>query len=345
MGRFNHCIGCGVVKQWVATAFVAGVLMGCGDRAATTDDGGAGAPNESAAGSEDGGELNLVMIPKATQATFWNQVRSGADKAAAELRVKLLWKGPARDNDRAAQKQVVQQFIGEGVDGILLAPTDSKALAPEASTAMAKGIPVLIFDSAIEGQQGKDFISFVATDNLAAGRMGGKKLMELIGEGGKAVLFRHMEGHQSTTNRETGALEEFKAGKADILMENRYSGETSSEAQNAALNMIDVLREADGIFASNQTASEGLLLALRQQNLVGKVKFVGFDSSPLLVDGLRKGEIDALVLQNPVKMGYTSVKMMVEHLRKQPLEPLVDTGAALATKENMDSAEIAELLK
>jgi ribose transport system substrate-binding protein len=343
MRLLNHCIGCGGVTQWVALLLLAGAAIGCGDQGGTSNGAAEEPATESAA--DDRGQPTLVMIPKATQATFWNQVRSGAEKAAAEFDVKLLWKGPARDNDRAAQKQVVQQFIGEGVDGIVLAPTDSKALAPEATTAMSKGIPVLIYDSAVEGEQGKDFISFVATDNLAAGKMGGKKLMELIGEGGKAVLFRHMEGHESTTNRETGALEEFKSAKAEILMENRYSGETSSEAQNSALNMIDVLREADGIFASNQTASEGLLLALRQQNLAGKVKFVGFDSSPLLVDGLRKGEIDALVLQNPVKMGYTAVKLMAEHLRKQPIEPLVDTGAALATKENMDSAEIAELLK
>ncbi len=240
---------------------------------------------------------------------------------------------------------MVQQFTGEGVDGILLAPTDSTALAPDVATASAKGIPVLIFDSAVDGQQGKDFISFVATDNLAAGRMGGKHLMELIGEGGKAVLFRHMEGHDSTAKRETGALEEFAAAKAMVLEKDRYTGETSTESQNTALNMIDVLREADGIFASNQTASEGLLLALRQRNLAGKVKFVGFDSSPLLVDGLAKGEIDALVLQNPSKMGYTSVKLMVDHLHNKNIDPVVDTGAHLVTRENMNDPEIAPLLK
>jgi ribose transport system substrate-binding protein len=285
------------------------------------------------------------MIPKATQATFWNQVRGGAEKAAAELGVELVWKGPARDNDRAAQKEVIQRFIAEGVDGILLAPTDSKALAPDVTAAAAKGIPVLIYDSAVEGQAGKDFVSFVATDNSAAGHLGGRALMNLIGAGGKAVLFRHMEGHESTTKREAGALDEFRAAKADILEENRYSGETAGEAQNTALNMIDVLRQADGIFASNQTSSEGLLLALRQRNLAGKVKFVGFDSSPLLVDGLKKGEIEALVLQNPGKMGYTAVKLMVDHLNKKSIEQQVDTGAALVTKDNMDTPEIAPLLK
>jgi len=314
---------------------------GCGD----SRSGDADRPSVEGRGMPEELQLKLVMIPKATQASFWNAVRRGAEQAADELDVDLQWKGPARENDRSAQKNVMQQFTGTGVDGILLAPTDSQALAPDVATAAAKGIPVLIFDSAVEGQPGKDFISFVATDNLAAGRMGGKRLIELIGPGKKAVLFRHMEGHESTTKRENGALEEFAAGQAEVLEKNRYSGETPTEAQNTALNLIDVLREADGVFASNQTASEGLLLALRQRNLAGKIKFVGFDSSPLLVDGLANGEIDALVVQNPAKMGYTAVKLMVDHLHNEKIEPAVDTGAFLVTKENMNDPEIAPLLK
>lgn len=329
-------------RRGVAWALLAVGFVGCGDKSTPSEDLGT---SEELAAAADETRIRLVMIPKATQASFWNSVRTGAEQAAKELDVDLQWKGPARDNDRSAQKNVVQQFTGEGVDGILLAPTDSTALAPDVATASAKGIPVLIFDSAVAGEQGKDFISFVATDNSAAGRMGGKHLMELIGEGGKAVLFRHMEGHESTTKRETGALEEFKAAKAEVLEQDRYSGETSTEAQNTALNMIDVLREANGIFASNQTASEGLLLALRQRNLAGKVKFVGFDSSPLLVDGLAKGEIDALVVQNPAKMGATAVKLMVDHLHQQKIEPTVDTGAHLVTRKNMNDPEIAPLLK
>jgi ribose transport system substrate-binding protein len=331
------------VSRWcIATFALVYMTAGCSEQSASPS-GGRNADASSAEGVE--GNLTLVMIPKATQATFWNQVRAGAEKAAQEAGVELVWKGPARDNDRAAQKEVMQQFTGEGVDGILLAPTDSRALAPEVRTATAKGIAVLIYDSAVEGQQGEDYISFVATDNSAAGHMGGKRLMELVGDGGKVVLFRHMEGHESTTKREAGALEEFKEAKADVLEEDRYSGETASEAQKTALNMIDMLSEADGIFASNQTASEGLLLALRQRNLAGKVKFVGFDSSPLLADGLKKGEIDALVLQNPGNMGYTAVKLMVDYLNEQKIDQQVDTGAALATKDNVDSPEIAALLK
>ncbi|HYO25941.1 MAG TPA: substrate-binding domain-containing protein [Lacipirellulaceae bacterium] len=287
------------------------------------------------------------MIPKDTQATFWNQVRSGADRAAKEFDVELTWKGPATGNDRGDQKTVFQQFTNEGVDGILLAPTDGVALAPEVRAASAKGIPVLIFDSGIEAEQGKDYISYVATDNTAAGRLGGKHLMDLVGQGGKTVLFRHMEGHASTSAREEGALAEFQAAQANVLEQNRYSGRNNGEAQNTAINMIDVLREADGIFASNQTASEGLLMALRKMNLAGKVKFVGFDTSTLLVEGLAKGEIDALVVQDPVDMGYQSVKLMVEHLKNPEAKPeaVVNTGVHLITRENMNEPEMAALLK
>ncbi len=294
---------------------------------------------------ESSDRLTLVMIPKGITTSFWNSVREGAEKARDEFDVDLIWKGPVRDNDRASQKQVMQQFTTSEVDGILLSATDKVALAPEVSTASKKGIPVLIFDSAVDGEPGKDFISFVATDNKAAGRMGGKHVMDLVGAKGKVILFRHMEGHQSTTDREVGALEEFAAGNAEILEQDRYSGETASEAQNTALNMIDVIRESQGIFCPNQSSSEGLLLALRQTNLAGKIKVVAFDSSPMLTEALRNGEIAAIVVQDPVRMGYLSVKMMVNHLHHQPIEPLVTTDAHLVTRENMDDPAINALLQ
>lgn len=302
-------------------------------------------PSADGGAASSGGRRKLVMIPKTTQSAFWNSVRKGGEQAAQEFDVELLWKGPSGENDRAGQKQVTQQFTNDAIAGILLAPTDSKALAAEVRSASAKGIPVLIFDSAVDGEVGKDFISFVASDNSIAGKLGGKHLMELVGKGGKTICFRHMEGHESTTKREDGAVAEMEAAGAEILLKDRYTGASQGEAQTTALNLIDVIRKADGIFTSNQTATEGVLQALRKTNLAGKVKFVGFDSSPQLVEGLRNGEIDALVVQDPVKMGYTSVKLMLEHLDGKTIEPLVVTDVQIATKANMDDPKIKALLE
>jgi ribose transport system substrate-binding protein len=296
-------------------------------------------------GGPSAGRPKLVMIPKATQASFWNAVRRGAEQAADQRKLDLTWKGPDRDNDRAGQKRVMQQFAGEGVDAILLAPTDSRALVPDAAAAMGQKIPVLIFDSALDGKVGQDYISYVATDNLAAGKLGGQHLMKLVGEGGKVILFRHMEGQQSTAEREDGALAEFDAAKAEILIKDRYTGQTADEAQRTALNMIDAIREADGIFASNQTSSEGLLVALKKNNLAGKIKFVGFDSSPMLVKGLADGEIHALVLQDPVTMGHTAVSLVADHLAGKPIDEHVSTECRLVTRDNMNDPEIKPLLQ
>jgi ribose transport system substrate-binding protein len=330
-------------------AALSGLVVGCAKESTSSDASagpdGAAAKRSAKTSSGDGERRTIVMIPKATQASFWNAVRRGAEKAAAEANVELIWKGPAVDNDRAAQKQVAQQFINQGVDGILLAPTDSKALVPEAQAAMAAGVPLLIFDSALEGEQGKDFIGFIATDNTAAGKLGGKHLMELVGEGGKTILFRHMEGQESTSNREQGALDEMRAANAEVLVENRYSGSNMGEAQRTALNLVDTIRKADGIFASNQTASEGMLVALQNNGLAGKLKFVGFDYSPILVEALEKGEIDSLVVQDPVQMGYKSVKTMVDHLNGKAIEPVVSTACHLVTRENMNDPEIKSLLE
>jgi ribose transport system substrate-binding protein len=116
------------------------------------------------------------------------------------------------------------------------------------------------------------------------------------------------------------------------------------EAKDSSMQMLDKLQEADGIFCPNESSTQGMLLALRQAGLAGKKKFVGFDASPTLVEGLNKGEIDALVSQNPTKMGYEGVKTIVASIKGEKVEPRIDTGCQLITKENVDAPEIKQLL-
>jgi len=297
---------------------------------------------EEAAG---GARLRIAMVPKGTTHTFWNTVREGAERAARELDVELIWKGPLEENDRAQQIQVVQQFVSQGVDGLLLAPLDHRALVQPVRQAKAKGIPVLIFDSGLDGTPGEDFLSFVATDNQVGGRLAGEHLAGLVGAGGKAVLLRYMVGSASTDERERGFLAAAEQRGVEILVDNRYAGATVGDTKTTVLNMIDSLRAADGVFASNESATHGLLLALRQEELLGDLAFVGFDASPPLVQALREGELDALVLQDPRRMGYLSVQTMVAHLRGEPVEPVVDTGVVLVTRETMDQPELRKLLE
>ena len=294
-----------------------------------------------------GGEKKrIAVIPKGTTHVFWKSVEAGAKKAGEELGVEIIWKGPLKENDRSQQIQVVQQFVSQGVSGIVLAPLDYKALVGPVKASQEKKIPVVIFDSGLDGKPGTDFVSFVATNNLKGGEMGGKELGRLLGDKGKVVVLRYQAGSASTDEREKGFLDAVKAAKEiSVISDNRYAGATAGEAKSQALNMLDDIRKADGVFCPNESSTLGMLLALRQEGLAGKIKFVGFDASPPLVEALQKGEIHALVVQNPRKMGYLGVKTIVAHINGEKVEATIDTGVALITKENLNTPEIKALLE
>jgi ribose transport system substrate-binding protein len=288
----------------------------------------------------------IVVIPKGTTHVFWKAVDRGARRAAEELDVEYEWKGPLKENDRAQQIQLVQQFISDEVDGIVLAPLDLQALVGPVRQAQAAGIPVVIIDSGLNGEPGEDYVSFVATNNRAGGRAGGEKLAELIDGAGDVVLLRYLVGSASTTNREEGFLESMaEAGDLNVLVDSQFAGATAGEAKTKALNMIDQIRAADGVFCSNESTTYGMLLALQQEGLAGQIRFVGFDASPPLVKALRAGEIDALVVQNPENMGYLGVQTLVKHRNGEAVDPVIDTGAVVVTRDNMDDPEIQKLLQ
>src|SRR5262245_988022 len=296
-------------------------------------------------GAARAGNTRVAVIPKGTTHLFWKAVEAGARKGAAASGLELAWKGPLVENDRAQQIQLVQQFVSEGVAGLALAPLDHAALAQAVAGAKQRGIPVVIFDSDLDGTPGVDFASFVATNNRAGGRLAGEHLAKLLGGTGKAVLLRYAVGSASTEAREAGFLEAVRAGGVEVVLDNRYAGATAGEAKDTALNLMDALRSAQGVFCSNESATNGMLLALEQMGLAGTIRFVGFDASPPLVKALREKKIDALVVQNPRRMGELAVTTLAAAVRGERVEPVIDTGAALVTPANMDEPAIATLLE
>lgn len=292
------------------------------------------------------GEVTIAVIPKGTMHEFWKSVHAGAVKASREENIKLVWKGPLKEDDLKDQIDLVQNFTAQGVSGIALAPLNDKALGNAVKTAVNAKIPVVVFDSDL---QGSDHSSFVATDNVAAGRLAGEHLAKLLGDKGKVILLRYQEGSASTENRERGFVEALKKHPAiELVSDNQHAGATTESAFSTSESLL-AAQKVDGsggygIFCPNESSTFGMLLALQKAGLAGKVKLVGFDSSEKLSEGLKSGAIDGLVLQNPFNMGYLAVKTMVRHLRGEKVEPRLDTGAQMVTRDNMASPEIKELL-
>jgi len=291
-------------------------------------------------------KLKIAVIPKGTTHDFWKSVHAGAVKAQRELKdVEIIFKGPEREDDREQQISLVQNFVSSGVSAIVLAPLDDRALVSPVRQATAAGIPVVIIDSGLAGEVGKDFVSFIATDNYKGGQLGGQRLAEVLGEKGKALLLRYQEGSASTVEREKGFCQALaRQPRVELVDPKRYAGATRATAQEAGENLLTRYGDVNGIFCPNESSTFGMLLALRSRGLAGKTRFVGFDASPGLVEALGKGELDGLVVQNPMKMGYLGVQTAVDHLRGKSVERLVDTGVVLVTKENMNQPEIRELI-
>ncbi|HYX81811.1 MAG TPA: substrate-binding domain-containing protein [Gemmatimonadales bacterium] len=297
--------------------------------------------------------VSIAVIPKGTTHEFWKSIHAGAVQAARELSeeqgatpVKIIWKGPLREDDREQQIQVVEGFASQGVQGIVLAPLDDRALARPVEEAKRAGVPTVIIDSRLESDA---IVSFVATDNYKGGQLGAQRLGELLGGTGKVLLLRYAEGSASTTERERGFLDELHAHypRVQVISSDQYAGPTRETAKRASENLLNRYGRdlaKGGIFTPNESSTIGMLLAMQDIGLAGKVRFVGFDASAILIDALRARQLDGLVVQNPMRMGYLGVKTMVDHLRGKQVPKVVDTGVMLVTPANLDSASTQALV-
>ena len=258
--------------------------------------------------------------------------------------MKVFWKVPLREDYRDQQIQVVENFTARNVDGIVLAPLDSQALVNPVHQAVASGVPVVVFDSDLKSDR---YLSFVATDNFKGGQMAGNHIAELLGGKGKIILLRYQVGSASTEAREAGFLDAIKAHPGlELISSDQYAGATRETAYQASQNLLNRYgRDVDGIFCHNETSTIAMTKALRDIDRAGgRVKLVGFDSGSQSVLDLKRGDVQALVVQDPLRMGYLGVKTLVEHLEGKKVEKRIDTGVVLVTGNNMTRPEVEALL-
>ena len=292
----------------------------------------------------------IAVIPKGTTHEFWKSINAGAFKARDELaaqgvKVDVIWKGPLKEDDRDQQIQTVENFITRRVSGIVLAPLDSQALVRPVAGAVRAKVPVVIIDS---GLKSESYVSFVATDNYKGGVLAGEHLGKLLGGKGNVILLRYAVGSASTEEREAGFLDTLKKKFPDIklISSDQYAGPTRETGYQASQNLLNRFsREVNGIFAPCEPPTIAMAKALRDRGLAGgKVKMVGFDAGSQSLADMKAGDVQGLVVQNPVKMGYLGVMTVVQHLQGKKVEKRIDTGVALVTKANMAQPEMAELL-
>ncbi|MFC2077085.1 ABC transporter substrate-binding protein [candidate division KSB1 bacterium] len=285
--------------------------------------------------------IQILVSPKGLTHSFWVTVKAGADSAGREIGADIIWKGPAQETAIAEQVAIVEDYINRGVQAIVIAATDSRALIPVLEKARARGIVVVTIDSGIESDLPA---SYIATNNVAAGEKAAEILAELTDSQGQVALLPFVPGAVSSIEREKG----FRQGLARFpdmeLVAVQYTQSDVATAMAVTEDILTAHTELAGIFAANEAGAIGASGAILARQLTDQVSLVAFDASPNEIDALESGVIDALVVQDPFLMGYLGVVTARMALDKEKPDPQFDTGVYIITRGNMNDSEIRRIL-
>jgi ribose transport system substrate-binding protein len=302
----------------------------------------------------DMAKIRIALIPKGTTHAFWQAIHAGALKAAKERGdVTILWKGPSQEDKRQEQQDIVERFTSERVSAIILAPCDRQSLVAPVEAALKKDIPVVIIDSGLELTQtikdSKKYLGYIATDNTEGGREAARHLLKLLEADvlktkakATVIMLPYQANSESTEKREAGFKEVMeKAAKVRFLINPEQAGALVSTAQDAADRMLVNYKDINAIFAPNESSTQGVLQALRSKTPQPAIKLVGFDGSDILIEGLKKGDIHGLVLQDPFDMGYQATLRAIDAVAgKMPVQLDAPTRLRVATASNLDDPVI-----
>lgn len=292
--------------------------------------------------------LTIALVPQGSLHQHWKFVQAGAKRAVADLNagganITLICKAPMREDDRDEQVEIVDRLLRDGVDGLVLAPFDSRFLVEPVERAARDGVVTVVIDSPLASS---NIASFVATDNRKAGALAADRVGKLLEQGGKVLLLRYQKSVGSTEAREEGFAERIRIYPAiELLRSEQYAGVTRDTAKRAAEALLQRHPDADAIFTPNESSTAGTLMALQALQQAGKTIFVGFDASELYVDTMRYQRIHGLVVQNPLLMGELGVRTLADHIAGKPVEKRIDIPAVMVTPENMDKPDIQKLLR
>ncbi len=284
----------------------------------------------------------ILVSPKGLVHSFWVTVKAGADSAGKEFHADVIWKGPTQETDIAGQIAIIEDYVNKDVDAIVLAACDAQGLIPVLDKAHQRGIPIITIDSGVDSDLP---ISFIATDNIVAAQKAAQKLAELIGEQGKVACIPFIPGAATSNWREQGFVSEIRKYPNIELLPIRYSQSEVAMGMAVTEDILTAHPDVKGIFAANEAGTIGVIQALKTKNKIGQVKVVGFDAAPNEVRALQAGEIDALIVQDPFKMGYEGVKAAVKALAGEAVPKRIDTGVYVVTRENLNHPEIQRLLQ
>jgi len=283
----------------------------------------------------------IGVVPKATSHLFFMAVHAGVKLAAAEFGFDIDWNGPQDETDHARQIQVVDAMVAQRVSALAISATDENTLSQAVQRAIDAGIPVSVFDSGVNAH---GYLTFVATDNLAAGVTAAERLAGLVQEKGKVGMVMHKPGGTSTMLREKGFESTMKKYPGITNAARQYGMADRAKARAAAENMLTAHPDMAGLFASSEASSLGAMQAIESRGLSGKVKLITFDTSDSHIASLKAGTIDLMLVQDSHRMGYEVVKSLAMKLQGGTSPARLDLPVQIIARADLTRPEVQALL-
>ncbi|MEO1988498.1 MAG: ABC transporter substrate-binding protein [Martelella sp.] len=287
----------------------------------------------------------IAVIVKTTNSNFWQNVNKGATAAVdGQSDITMTFDGPASESDIAAEVNMVDNAVNKGVAGIVLAPSDPDALVPAVKRANEAGIPVAIIDSALSDGGKGTYQTFLSTDNCAAGKLAADRMIELTGGEGKVAVMSYVAGVGSEIGRVGCFVDKIKADSKIEIVGPYYSQSQMATALNQTTDVLAANPDLKGIFGANEPTAVGMGRAIKQAGKAGQVAAIGFDGNKDLQDFVKDGTLNAILVQGSFQMGEKGVQAVMELMDGKSVEPQIDTGVVLVTKDNIDSDEAQNVL-
>ncbi|MGM0884658.1 MAG: substrate-binding domain-containing protein [Bacillota bacterium] len=288
---------------------------------------------------------HILFVPKTTgsQVEFWEVMRQGVNTAAEEFDVEVQVAGTLTESDIDGQIALLEQAIKDKPQVIILAATDYNRIVPVAKRIVAAGIKLITVDSGL-----RDGISssFIATDNYAAGQKAGQLLIDSIDQSelGPVAILNFVRGSAPAMERERGVRDSL-AGYSDIqVLDTLYSDASEERAYELTVELLRKEPTLRGVAALNEPSAVGAARAIKEKQAVSRVKLIGFDSSMEEIAYLEEDVLQATIVQKPFNMGYLAVKAAMDLSADKEVEPMIDTGSEVITKQNMYDSDKQKLL-
>lgn len=306
------------------------------DPAATNTD------NANAGANAPAEKMYIPLVSKGFQHQFWQAVKQGAEKAASEFNVEITFEGPETESQVDKQLEMLQVALDKKPSAIGFAALDSQASIPLLQKAKDEGIPVIAFDSGVDSDIPS---SLVTTDNVAAAGTAADKMAELIGGKGDIAIIAHDQTSRTGIDRRDGFVNQIKAKYPDInIVDIQYGGGDHLKSTDLAKAIMQAHPDLKGFFGTNEGSAVGVINAVTEMKAEGKITVIGYDSGKAQIDAIKSGLMAGAISQNPVGIGYETVKAAVAAAKGETVEAKIDSGFVWYDKTNIDSDEVKAVI-